>query len=183
MARMDAAQTAQLSRMLNYAPGSVGNLVEIPALTALGDWTAKYAQRELKKIRRRSLFNFPVIDDDHRFLGLLTVHAVFIATDNNRLEDLCTDKDLALPADATIASVINHPLWTKNLSLPVVDRGGILLGVLYHAILTAHISGSAKVRSQDVLAPVMALAELYWAASSSIVETIGRKKTSQPKDT
>ena len=183
MARMDAAQTAQLSRMLNYAPGSVGNLVEIPALTALGDWTAKHARRELKKIRRRSLFDFPVVDDDHRFLGLVTVHALLIAADNNRLEDLCTGKDLALPADATIASVINHPLWTKNLSLPVVDRGGILLGVLYHAVLKAHISGSSNARGQDVLAPVMALAELYWAASSSIVETIGRKKTSQPKDT
>jgi magnesium transporter len=183
MTRMDAAQTAQLSRMLNYAPGSVGNLVEIPTLTALGDWTVKHAQRELKKIRRRSLFDFPVVDDEHRFLGLVTVHALLIAGESSRLDDLCAGNELALPAYATIASVINHPLWTKNLSLPVVDRGGILLGVLYHTVLTSHIPGSPSARAQDVLAPVMALAELYWAASSSIIETIGKKKASQHKST
>ena len=183
MARMDAAQTAQLSRMLNYAPGSVGNLVEIPTLTALGDWTVKHAQRELKKIRRSALFDFPVVDDEHRFLGLVTVHGLLIAADNNRLDELCVSKELALPAYATIASVINHPLWSKNLALPVVDRGGILLGVLTHAVLKAHIPGSPSARAQDILAPAMAIAELYWAASSSIIDTIGRKRASQPKNT
>ena len=183
MMRMDAAHSMQLSRMLNYTPGSIGHLVEIPPLTALGDWTIKHTQRELKKIRRRSLFDFPVVDDEHRFLGLVTVHALLIAGESGRLADLCTDKEHALPAYATIASVINHPLWTKNLSLPVVDRGGILLGILYHTVLTSHIHGSPSARTQDVLAPVMALAELYWAASSSIIETIGKKKASQPKST
>jgi Mg/Co/Ni transporter MgtE len=183
MMRMDAAQRAQLTRMLNYAPGSVGNLVEIPALTALGDWTVKYAQREIKKIRRHSLFDFPVVDDEHRFLGLVTVHALLIAADDTRLDELCAGKELALPAYATIASVINHPLWTKNLSLPVVDRGRILLGVLSHAALKAQIPGSPNARAQDILAPVMAIAELYWVASSSIIETIGRKGISQQKHT
>ena len=182
MARMDAVQTAQLSRILNYAPGSVGNLVEIPSLTALGDWNVKHAQRELKKIRRNALFNFPVVDDEHRFLGLVTVHALLIAADNSRLDDLCAGKELALPAYATIASVINHPLWTKNLSLPVVDRGGILLGELSHAVLKAHIPGSPSARAHDVLAPALAIAELYWAASSTIIDTIGKKRASQPKN-
>jgi len=183
MARMDAAQIAQLSRMLNYAPGSVGNLVEIPALTALGDWNVRHARRELKRIRHRPLFDFPVVDDEHRFLGLVTVHALLIAADNSRLEDLCTGGELALPAYATTASVINHTSWTRNLSLPVVDRGGILLGVLYHAVLKAHVQGPSHGRGQDTMAPVMALAELYWAASSSIIETIARKKPPLPKDT
>jgi magnesium transporter len=179
MMRMDAAQTAQLSHVLNYAPGCIGNLVEIPPLTALGDWTIKHTQRELKKIRRRSLFDFPVVDDAHRFLGLVTVHGLLIAGENSRLTDLCESKELALPAYASVASVINHPLWTMNLSLPVVDRGGILLGVLSHTVLASQISGSPGARTQDALAPVMALAELYWAASSSIIEIIAKKKTSQ----
>ena len=183
MTRMDAAHIAQLSRMLNYTPGSIGHLVEIPPLTALGDWTIKHTQRELKKIRRSSLFDFPVVDDEQRFLGLVTVHALLIAGESALLVDLCTDKEHALPAYATVASVINHPLWTKYLSLPVVDRGGILLGVLYHTVLTSHIPGAPSARTQDILAPVMALAELYWAASSSIIETIGKKKASQHKST
>ena len=49
MAQMDTAQTTQLSRIFSYPPGSVGNLVEIPLLTALGDWNVKHALRELKK--------------------------------------------------------------------------------------------------------------------------------------
>ncbi|MEJ2564950.1 MAG: CBS domain-containing protein [Gammaproteobacteria bacterium] len=183
MACMDAAQSAQLRRMLNFSPGSVGNLVEIPTLTALGDWTVKHAQRELKKIRRHSLFDFPVVDDEHRFLGLVTIHALLIAAENSRLDELCTGKDLALPAYATVASVLNHPLWERRLSLPVVDRGGILMGVLYHTGLKAHVPTLPGAHAQDVLAPVMALAELYWAASSSIIDTIGRKKPSRPKRT
>lgn len=183
MTRMDAARTTQLSRILNFSPGSVGNLVEIPVMTALGDWTVKYAQRELKKIRQRSLFDFPVVDDEHHFLGLVTVHALLIATDKRRLDELCTDKEIALPAYATVASVVNHPLWTNNLSLPVVDRDRILLGVLSRAALKAHIPGSPDSPAHDVLAPVMALAELYWAASSSIIETIGRKNASRHENT
>jgi hypothetical protein len=115
MARMDDVQTAQLTAILNYSPGSVGNLVEIPAMTALHDWTVKHTQRELKKIQHRALFDFPVVDDEHRFLGLVSVHALLIAADTRRLDDLCMGKELALPAYATIASVINHPLWTNNL--------------------------------------------------------------------
>jgi magnesium transporter len=176
MTRMDATQTAQLTRILNYAPGSVGNLVEIPLLTALGDWTVKHTQRELKKISRRALFDFPVVDDEHRFLGSVTVHALLNARDNRRLDDICDGNELALPAYATIASILNHPAWEKNLSIPVIDRGGILVGLLHRAVLKAHISGSASTHSQDLLAPVMALAELYWAASSSVVAMIGGKK-------
>ena len=183
MTRMDAAQTAQLSRMLNYAPGSVGNLVEIPALTALGDWTVKYTRRELKKIRHRALFDFPVVDDEHRFLGLATVHALLIAADSGRLDELCAGRELALPAYATVASVLNHPLWVRHPALPVVDRGGILLGVLSHAALKSRIPGAPSARAQDVLAPVMALAELYWAASSSVIETFGKKRVSQRNNT
>ena len=88
MMHLDATQTVQLSRILNYAPGSVGNLVEIPLLTALGDWTVKHTQRELKKISRRALFDFPVVDDDHRFLGSVTVHTLLSARDNRACEDL-----------------------------------------------------------------------------------------------
>jgi len=54
---------------------------------------------------------------------------------------------------------------------------------LYHTALTTHIPGAPGARTQDVLAPVMALAELYWAASSSIIETIGKNRTSQHKST
>jgi len=183
MARMDGTQTAQLLRMLNYAPGSVGNLVEIPRLTALGDWTVKHAQRELKKIRRIALYDFPVVDDEHCFLGRMTVHGLLIATDNERLDDLCAGKDLALPAYTTVSSVINHPLWSTNLTLPVVDRGGILLGILSHTVLKAHIPDSSGARTLDVLAPAMAIAELYWAASSTVIDTISKKRASQPKRT
>ena len=79
--------------------------------------------------------------------------------------------------------MINHPLWTKNLSLPVVDHGGILLGVLSAAALKAHIPGSPSARTNDVLAPALAIAELYWAASSTIIETISKKKAAQAKGT
>jgi Mg/Co/Ni transporter MgtE len=178
MARMSAVPTAQLSRMLNYSPGSVGNLVEIPPLTALGDWTVKYTQRELRKIRHRMLCDFPVVDDEHRFLGSVTVHALLNAHDSARLDTLCAGKDLALPANAASAAVINYPAWAQHLSLPVIDRTGILLGLLHHAVLKTHLPGAPIARPEDVLAPVMALAELYWAASSAVIAMIG-KKTAQ----
>lgn len=57
------------------------------------------------------------------------------------------------------------------------------MGVLYHTGLKAHVPTLPGAHAQDVLAPVMALAELYWAASSSIIDTIGRKKPSRPKRT
>ncbi len=181
LARMDATQTAQLSRMINYAPGSVGNLAEIPPLTALGDWSVKHAQRELKKFNHRALFDIPVVDDEHRYLGSITVHALLAARDNRRLDDLCTAKELAFPAYTTIVSILNHPAWEKTLSIPVVDRGGILLGLLHRAAVNAQtpryaLSGSSGARTQEVFAPVMALAELYWAASSSVISMIANKK-------
>lgn len=177
MTRMDAAQTVQLSRILNYPPGSVGNLVEIPVFTALEDWTVKHAQREIRKIRRRSLFDFPVVDHQHRFIGSVTLHTLLTARDNSRLGELCEAKDLVLPAYATTASILHHPAWEKTLSIPVIDHDGILLGLLHRAALNAHIPGAAGTRTQEAFAPVMALAELYWAASSSVIALIGKKSS------
>lgn len=176
MARMDAAQNAQLSRILNYAPGSVGSLVEIPVLTALGDWSVRHARQELKKIARHALAEVPVVDDEHRFLGSVTVHALVAARDNRRLDELCEGKDTALPAYATLASIIQHPTWDRNLSLPVVDRGEILLGLLHRSVLHAHVAGARQLRARDALAPLMAMAELYWAASSTAITLLGKNK-------
>ena len=175
MSDMGTTQNAQLARILNYPPGSVGNLVEIPVFTALGDWTVKHTQQELKKIRHRSISDFPVVDDEHRFLGSTNAHVLLTTRDNMRLDDLCTGKNLALPAYATIVSILHHAAWEKSLSIPVVDRGGILLGLLHRSALNTHIPGSPGTRAQEAFAPVMALAELYWATSSSIIEMIGKK--------
>lgn len=181
MAEMNAAQTEQLSRILHYPPGSVGNLVEIPVFTGLGDWSVKHSQREIKRISQHKICEFPVVDHEHRYLGSVSVHALLSGRDNRRLDELCEAKELALPSHSTIASVIHHPVWNNSLSIAVIDRAGILLGLLHRSVLNAHIPGNAKAFAQDALAPVMALAELYWAASSSIISLIGKKSSSHDK--
>lgn len=174
MARMGGAQIAQLSRILAYGPGSVGNLVAIPLLTALGDWNVRHARLELKKRTDHTLAELPVVDDEHRFLGTVTVHALIAARDNRRLDELCQGATAALPAYASLASIVNHPAWDRSLALPVVDHGDILLGLLHRSALNAQLAGARQVRAQDVLAPVLALAELYWAASSSAINLLGK---------
>jgi len=86
MARMNEASRVQLSRVFTYPPGSIGNLVDIPLLTALGDWRVKNALQELKKIRRRALFDIPVVDGEHRYLGSVTVHGLLAAQETRRLD-------------------------------------------------------------------------------------------------
>lgn len=172
LARMDVTQTAQLERILHYTPGSVGNLVEIPLLTALGDWSVKYTQRELKKISARNLNDIPVVDDVHRFLGTVTLHDLLTSRDNRRLDEICHGREMAFPAYTTVAAIFNHPNWEKSLTLPVVDRGGILLGVVHRTAVNDYIPGSATDRAHEVYAPVLALAELYWATSASFLSVI-----------
>lgn len=184
MARMDAAQTVQLSRILTYAPGSVGSLVTIPLLTALGDWSARHARLELKKLSDRALAELPVVDDEHRFLGMVSLHALIAARDTRRLDELCEGKEAALPAYATLGSILQHPAWDRSLSPPVVDRGEILLGLLHRSALNAYVTGARQLRTQDALAPVLAVAELYWAATSSAINLLGKDKpVLEPRDT
>ena len=175
MAQMDGELTGQLTRIFTYPPDSVGNLVEIPLMTGLGDWNVKHALRELKKIHGRPLYDFPVVDDEHRFLGMVAVHTLLNARDSRRLDELCSARVPALPAHATIASVLHHPAWEINLAIPVIDSEGMLLGLLHRTTLNTHMSGTSSTQTRELLAPALTIAELYWAASSSIIAMLGKE--------
>src|SRR3569623_235893 len=102
-------------------------------------------------------------------VGSLLAPAPLALRDDLRVGTLIDNTLPALPADAALTSVAQHPLWDRSTAAPVVDLNDRLLGVLHHAKLREYLTGHQGQQGFKTLTPIMALPEVYWTASSDFV--------------
>lgn len=174
-AALPAKLTAQLSRVIQFPAGSVGSLLSTPPLSLRDEWTVKHSLREFKQLAPTAVTDLPVVDHDHYFLGTLALHRLLTERDELRVGTLVYGADSALPAETPLISIIHHPLWDRSIAAPVVDIDNKLLGLLQRGALRQYLAEHSELQRPDLLAPVMALAEVYWSASSSLVAALGER--------
>lgn len=179
-AALPAKLTAQLSRVIRFPAGTVGSLLSTPLLSLRDDWTVRYGLREFKQLPANTLTDLPVVDQDQYFLGTVSLHGLLTGHDELRVSALINESTPALPAEAPLASIVHHPMWDRSTAAPVVDLHNKLLGVLQRATLRQHLTNPSHAPRSDLLAPVLALAEVYWSASSSLVAVLG-ERFNQPR--
>ena len=63
----------------------------------------------------------------------------------------------------------------------MVDLNNRLLGVLHHAKLREYLTSHQGPQGLKTLTPMMALAEVYWTASSALVAILGERFNSSRK--
>jgi magnesium transporter len=155
--------------LLGYPPDSVGTWADPEIIALPPDTTAGDALERARRAGGDATHVF-VVQADHRLAGWLALPALIRSPQSAPLETLMSRPDAVLAAQTPLAGARAHPGWLQHSTLPVVERGDRLLGLLTHAALTRALR-----RSDRQLAPAApgtlsgTLARGYWAVLSGSV--------------
>lgn len=166
------AITALASRaLLGYAEDSVGAWID-PDVIALGE--AVSAHDALERVRSTHAFaeTIFVVEGDRKLVGEVALAGLLRAASDTPLGAMATKIGAVIAAHAPLAGALQHPGWKTRGSLPVVQQGSKLVGVLTQATLVRavqHRSASAADASPESLSGI--LAHGYWEAFSGLLQS------------
>jgi len=161
---------AVASRMLlGYPEDSVGawtdpDIVALPPETKVGDAIARV------RVATTDIARVHVIGPGERLLGTSELAALLRAQETAQLGSVVGEPPDVLAAVSSLSGAATHRGWNVTASLPVVERGDRLVGVLRRATLARALRRSAadaRARQHETLSEV--LASSYWDALSGVI--------------
>src|SRR3569623_2014876 len=126
--RLPAPLHARLARDVRYPPDTVGHLLATQTLTLLDDWTVNFCLREFRSSHPTSVAELPVVVQHHVLLGTVSLHRLLTQREDLHVGYLVDTSLPPLPAEATLASVAQHPLRGRTTAATVRDLVFNLLG-------------------------------------------------------
>lgn len=143
-------------KSLSHPRGSVGAWMDQRISPLPQSRTVAEALKYAKQKSRPEGDEIFVVDEAHRFVGVVRISRLVQNDSKAVLQDLIKIGTPTVSNRATLASVIDSPLWDEHASLAVVGRKGNFLGTLSHrlarqGIVAAH-RHSAGVKSESLLA-------------------------------
>jgi magnesium transporter len=164
-----------LRRLLRFAEGTAGALMDPHPLSAPDDITVDEARRRLEGGADDVLC---VVDRDDVLVGLLTVGDLLTAPGDALLGSRMTKVVPRIAARAERDAILAHPAWQDHHLLPVVDRNQVLLGVIRYPTMR-RLHGELAGRPPST--PLgLALGEMYWTMMSTVVEGVARTFVDRP---
>ncbi|WP_372592511.1 magnesium transporter [Guyparkeria sp.] len=130
--RLSPDRVRQALRLLGYPPESAGRLMTPEFIALEPDWTLSHALRHVQKHAGRSetvdvLF---IADEEGRLLGWTGLRRLVLGDPKAKVESLVGDQPVSIAVSEDreeAARLIQHYDLT---ALPVVDEGGVLLGMI-----------------------------------------------------
>jgi magnesium transporter len=141
-----------LQRLLRYAEGTAGALMDPSVLSVSENVTAEEALERLRRSPQHALYYVYVVSGDQRLVGVMNIRELMAARPDQRLGMVAILTVESLPARSSWQSIVAHPAWKRFHALPVVEADGRLLGALrYEAVRTreALLGSSESPRSKS----------------------------------
>ncbi len=160
------------SLLLGYAEDSLGALADPDVLSLPPHTTAGEALQRLQAAATEQVQLF-VADTDRRLAGTVSLPALLRAPASTRLLALMKPPTAVLAANAPVSGAAAHPGWERASSLPVVEVGDRLMGVLSREALARALRHrapqTARAGSADDGLPAL-FARGYWQLFSGALE-------------
>lgn len=166
IAGLPTAKAVASRLLLGYPEDSVGLWADPEVVALPGDSTAADALERVRQGQSGTALAF-VVEADQRVVGWIGLPALLRAPATARLGSLMARPEAMLAAQTPLDGALSHPGWRGHSTLPVVERGDRLLGVLTHDALVRALGRGRPGR--DVAVPrslAGVLAHGYWAALS-----------------
>jgi magnesium transporter len=171
----------QLRRRLRYPPGTAGALADPLVLALPADLPVSEAQKQLRRSAERAYYYIYVVDRDHRLVGALDIRELMLAQTRDSLEGVMHRDPVRIPASSDLATITAHPGWRELDALPVVDSGGVFMGIVRHRTLRQMTGlGTGPGQGEPAVRTLVSLGELYWAGLSAFLAGLGRKGEAPP---
>ena len=160
----------RISRFLDYAPLSAGDLMN-QAVTMLPEGlTVADAMRRVERIQPSVSSEIYITDNAHHLMGVIDLGSLLTASKHASLRDIMIKKTQSVSVHASLEKLLLHPGWATYYRLPVVERDNTLVGVLDYMRLQ-EATGERSLSSHDHLNNMLSLAGLYWLSLSELLES------------
>jgi len=121
---------AALARLLAYPEDSAGGRMDPRVFTLPEDILVAEAAVRLRAHPEYAMYYLYVVDREQRLTGVLNYRDLLLANDDATLKSVMRSQVVRLRATASGQALLAEPAWRVYLALPVVDEGGVLIGVV-----------------------------------------------------
>ncbi|MBN2290669.1 MAG: magnesium transporter [Candidatus Glassbacteria bacterium] len=181
LALADKEVAKSLGMLLRYPEGTAGFLMDPQVLALPQDITVVEARNRMQQYARYLYYFIYVVNRAHMLVGYLEIRELLRASGKNLLSAVMHREAPRLPARAGRDAILAHPAWQQFHSLPVVDEKGTLLGTLHYQTLRRIESETSSGWPQGTLNTAIALGELYWIGTASMLRGLANAVTNQCK--
>jgi magnesium transporter len=148
---LDVQVAAELRQLLSYPESSAGRLMDPRIAPLRQGLSIAEALERLRRLRRGSLRELFVVDDEGRLTGRVEIQDLAVAAPDGRLGEiiqplLAAAQDLD-PREDEVAALEHHAIT----ELPVVNHEGRFVGVIRHAALIAAVEEETSVDIQTMV--------------------------------
>lgn len=169
---MPRQRSTRIAVILNYSLSMVGAWVEPSVLVLPADCSIGEAQQRLKNEGYPDYHRIYVVDADLHLKGFVKIVRLIQADNDSPLAAYLEPADLALRANMSLDTAMEHSGWLETDYLPVIDRRDKFLGVLSYAALRSAAGRPRPVsEEQDVSGTFMDLAETCYLGLAEVMST------------
>jgi Mg/Co/Ni transporter MgtE len=156
--------------LLGYPEDSVGACVETEIIALSPGTRVEEALDALREARTLPAGPVYVVDPLRRPLGQVELPVLLRADARQRVDALMTPLPSTLPAVTPLAGADGHPAWRDADVVPVVERGGGLVGVVARRSVqrAQRGRGEQSIQPSDSLPALLALS--YWEAVRGLTD-------------
>jgi magnesium transporter len=171
LAAMSGREADAIRRLLMHAAHTAGSIMDALVLRVPDDATAAEALAQVRQQLDHVLYYVYIVDRKQRLVGVATLRQLLQADGEASVLSVMRERPVALLSHASLAAVVAHPGWRHYHSLPVLDREGVLLGVIrYDTARDVERELGQAVRRTNVSQTAGALAQLYAIGTLGMAE-------------
>lgn len=179
LAALPEGRRVQLERLLEHPEGTVGAGTDPEVLAIPSDLTNEAAQRLLRHRKGTFHHQLYVVDRAGRLKGYVHMRDLMSAVPKDPVSSVMLPATIQFQAGTKIASTVSHPAWHDMDAVPVVDRSGVLVGILRHR----HLRGlAARPADSRLTGTLLGFSELYWLGLSMFLPFVQGTGSRDPVD-
>ncbi|MFH1313846.1 MAG: magnesium transporter [Candidatus Eisenbacteria bacterium] len=128
------AKRNEIAKLVTYEEGTAGSVMTTEYAAVSGDLTIGGALGELRRIApdRDTLYNVFVVDNSRQLVGVIPLKDLFVLPSLASVKDVMKGDVKSVDATADVEEVVRVAKDYDLVSVPVVDSGGKLLGIVTH---------------------------------------------------
>ena len=130
--RMQPDDARAVTTLLGHEEDTAGGLMTTDLVTFSGDMTVADAFRRLREIAPdvEFLYQFYVVDERHRMLGILNMRRLFLCPETDLLRDAMAPWTICVHPEDSASHVAEVIEKYNQAAVPVVDGDGVLVGMI-----------------------------------------------------
>lgn len=168
---MTGREADAIRRLLLHGAHTAGSVMDALVLCVADDASVEEALAHVKQHADQVLYYVYIIDRGQRLVGVVTLRELLLADADTSVLRVMREQPVAIVSHSSLLSTAAHPGWRHFHAMPVIDREGVLLGVIrYETAREIERELGQAVRRTNVAQTAGALAQLYAIGALGMVE-------------